>query len=238
MWYWNPARRILARSSGPVSPVRAAAGGAPPRHGGRPRLGPKTQSPPDAPTAASSAFLSVVVRIQVFFLWPSVCFRSRRKFQCFSKGRGRSYTITFGSCASRKATRSSVPSWISASSAVAVGNPSRSRASRRASMNSARELKIATSDRVVGLDMSAVPFPLSRRQGLSRRSWTCRGDSERPELRGGRPAGGPLQERGVHLTAPRDVRSQRTKRARLQGSRLEGVSPTCNCGYGGPLVGR
>ena len=32
----------------------------------------------------------------------------------------------------------------------------------------------------------------------------------------------------MHLTAPHDVRSQPTKRARLQGSRLEGASPTCN----------
>src|SRR5207245_10840601 len=43
MWYWNPARRILARSSGPVSPVRAAAGVAPPRHGGSPRIWPMSQ---------------------------------------------------------------------------------------------------------------------------------------------------------------------------------------------------
>ena len=50
--------------------------------------------------------------------------------------------------------------------------------------------------------------------------------------------GGPLQERGVHLTAPRDVPSQRTKRARLPGSRLEGASPTCNCLDGGPLERR
>src|SRR5207247_9938243 len=50
--------------------------------------------------------------------------------------------------------------------------------------------------------------------------------------------GGPLQERGVHLTAPRDVRSQRTKRERLPGSRLEGASPTCNCLDGGPLERR
>src|SRR5439155_26244116 len=95
------------------------------------------------------------------------------------------------------------------SSAVAVGNPSRSSASRRASVNSARELKIATSDRVVGLDMSAVPFPLSRRRGLSRRSSTCRGDSERPELRGGRPAGGRYRSGGctsLHLaTCGRNV---------------------------------
>jgi len=42
----------------------------------------------------------------------------------------------------------------------------------------------------------------------------------------------------VHLTAPRDVPSQRTKRARLPGSRLEGASPTCNCLDGGPLERR
>ena len=35
MWYWNPARKILARCSGPVNPVRAAAGVAPPRSGGQ-----------------------------------------------------------------------------------------------------------------------------------------------------------------------------------------------------------
>src|SRR5439155_8240217 len=50
--------------------------------------------------------------------------------------------------------------------------------------------------------------------------------------------GGPLQERGVHLTAPRDMPSQRTKRARPPGSRLEGASPTCNCLDGGPLERR
>ena len=42
----------------------------------------------------------------------------------------------------------------------------------------------------------------------------------------------------MHLTAPRDVPSQRTKRARLPGSRLEGASPTCNCLHGGPLERR
>src|SRR3989442_776569 len=56
-----------------------------------------TSITPDAPTAASSAALSIVVRIQVLFFRPAFCFRSRRKFQCFSKGRGRSYTITCGS---------------------------------------------------------------------------------------------------------------------------------------------
>ena len=59
--------------------------------------------------------------------------------------------------------------------------------------------------------MSAVPFPLSRRQGLSRRSSTCRGDSERPELRGWRPAGGRYRSGGctsLHLaTCRRNVPS-------------------------------
>jgi Beta-lactamase len=36
-WYWNPARKMLARCSGPMTPVRAAAGVAPPRSGGRAR---------------------------------------------------------------------------------------------------------------------------------------------------------------------------------------------------------
>src|SRR5438093_11812298 len=36
-WYWHPARQVLARCSGPVNPVSAAAGVAPPRSGGRAR---------------------------------------------------------------------------------------------------------------------------------------------------------------------------------------------------------
>src|SRR5438094_666546 len=39
-WYWNPARSTLARCSGPVYAVRAAAGVAPPRSGGSARTCP------------------------------------------------------------------------------------------------------------------------------------------------------------------------------------------------------
>src|SRR3989442_3379001 len=51
-----------------------------------------------------------------------------------------------------KATRSSVPFWISASRAVTVAKPSFSRAERMASITSSRELKIATR----GGDVTAV----------------------------------------------------------------------------------
>src|SRR5439155_760081 len=93
----------------------------------------------------------------------------------------------------RKAGRSSVPSWISATSAVAVGRPSRSRASQRESMNSVRELKIATGVRVINWDMStylsrcvsgAVSETEPWQRALPGRGPTIRG------LEGGRPAPG------------------------------------------------
>src|SRR6266478_1121833 len=52
--------------------------------------------------------------------------------------------MTSGACTLMNATRSSVPFWISASRAVTVAKPSFSRAERRASITSSRELKIAT----------------------------------------------------------------------------------------------
>src|SRR6185295_7893617 len=55
-----------------------------------------------------------------------------------------------------KSTRSSVPSWMSARWAVFVGNPPSSSATRRASMKSGLELKIATRSgfRVSGISVS------------------------------------------------------------------------------------
>src|SRR5438128_1490896 len=68
-----------------------------------------------------------------------------------------------------KASRSSVPFWISARWAQAVVNPSTSRAWRRASMKSGRELKIATRRGVFDLAMSGVPFPAEPRAGRVQR---------------------------------------------------------------------
>src|SRR5882672_2610218 len=95
---------------------------------------------PEAPTAASSAFLSVVVRIQILFLRKSVCWRSRRKFPLegvgkvvhddvwvmrFQKGHEiERAVLDLGQ--QRRGRRQTLP---------------RSRASRRLSMNSAREFE-------------------------------------------------------------------------------------------------
>ena len=118
-----------------------------------------------------------------------------------------------------------MPSWISAKSAVAVGKPSRSRASRRVSMNSALELKIATGVRVVGRDMSTVPFSLSLRRSLRDRAVAARpaGGSQNDVGTTGAACGEPLAERGVHLTAPRDVRSQHSSRRAFEHSASKGA---------------
>src|SRR5207302_6486211 len=78
-------------------------------------------------------------------------------------------------------------------------------------MNSAWELKIATDVPDAGPGMCSRLSPAWEVDpGPSRGSETCRGDSGRSEsYRAGglrRPSG----ERGVHLTAPRDIRSRRS----------------------------
>src|SRR5258707_1066192 len=52
--------------------------------------------------------------------------------------------MTSGGCTLVKATRSSVPFWISSRRAVTLAKPSFSRGGRRASVTSSREVKIAT----------------------------------------------------------------------------------------------
>jgi hypothetical protein len=97
-------------------------------------------------------------------------------------------------------------------------------------MNSALELKIATGVRVVGRDMSTVPFSLSRRRSLRGRAVAASpaGASQNDVgttwggLRGAvSGAGG-----APHCTSRRAVAT--FKSARVRASRLEGASRTCN----------
>src|SRR5213593_3996360 len=79
-------------------------------------------------------------------------------------------------------------------------------------MNSARELKIATSDRVVGLDMSAGTFPAEPAPGAEPSQLDLPGRFGTPdELRGRRPAGGRYKSEGcnsLHLAkCGRNVKS-------------------------------
>src|SRR6266545_2246721 len=72
--------------------------------------------------------------------------------------------ISSGLWRGTKASRSSIPFWISARWAQAVVNPSASRATRRASLKSGRELKIATRRGAFDPGMSGVPFPAAPSQ--------------------------------------------------------------------------
>ena len=179
------------------------------------------------PPAPSSAFLSVVVRTQVLFLRASVCFRSWRKLQCLSKGRGKSYTIILGLCASRKATRSSVPSWISADRAEAAGKT----LAIEGLAEGVEELRAGVEDRHRGrraqhADRTFLAESEAQAQGASRGSETCRGDSERSEDYRGGLRGAVMKAGGApHCTPRRAVAT--FKPAGLRASRLEGSSPTC-----------
>jgi len=114
-------------------------------------------------------------------------------------------------------------------SAWRIANRLRHREARRPSMNSARELKIATGVRAVGRDMSTVTFLAeSEAQALSpsRGSETCMGDSERSRTICERPAGAVRDGRGApHCTSRRAIATFERTRSRIPHRRRV---TTCN----------
>src|SRR2546426_6928295 len=110
------------------------------------------------------------------------------------------------------ATRSSVPFWISASRAVTVAKPSFSRAERRASITSSRELKIATRGGDVRGTTAVVLSPLHA--GHVQRVRAVRGPNAAREEQGEELTRATALRESRHaperrsLTAPRDVRRE------------------------------
>src|SRR5213594_4277675 len=140
-----------------------------------------------------------------------------------------------------KATRSSVPFWISASRAVTVAKPSFSRAERMASITSSRELKIATRGGDVRGATAVVLSPLhtghAQRVRASRGPLCSTGEARRgTDASCGSTGEPPMHQRGaasLHLATCVAM----LKQTRRRSSRYDDASTTVPRQDDGPRRG-